>query len=279
MPCFQRSWETAWSGVAAALANQMLLLLLLLLCTGTPSYNGCLLAGLRCGRLDLTWLDCTPLCAQVMDEREELCRAVAWLAANATFDVDARVGGWAAVVESGCLASGHCASYCWARNPTSFQSKHGHDTSNDLAQVHVFELTIRAVGGLLSAHMLIEQVGAGCWCASIVLWLTALVQTVCRNLADARARRCVSASAACGGHGCGAVSARSCMCKPDANCATACATKKRHRTPAWCLVTMAPCCAWRWTSQIASCRRLTHPLACRYPGSTCGGWVWGAGCL
>ena len=39
------------------------------------------------------WLDCNPLCAQVMDEREELRRAVAWLAANATFDVDARVGG------------------------------------------------------------------------------------------------------------------------------------------------------------------------------------------
>lgn len=34
----------------------------------------------------------TPM--QVMDEREELRRAVAWLAANATFDVDARVGGW-----------------------------------------------------------------------------------------------------------------------------------------------------------------------------------------
>ena len=32
-------------------------------------------------------------------------------------------------------------------------------------RVHVFELTIRAVGGLLSAHMLIEQAsgGAGRW--------------------------------------------------------------------------------------------------------------------
>ena len=49
-----------------------------------------------------------------MGEAEELRRAVGWLAANASFDVDARV--------------------------------------------HVFELTIRAVGGLLSAHMLIEQV-------------------------------------------------------------------------------------------------------------------------
>ena len=36
----------------------------------------------------------------------------------------------------------------------------------------MFELTIRAVGGLLSAHMLIEQVGAavavaGCACAML----------------------------------------------------------------------------------------------------------------
>jgi len=56
-----------------------------------------------------------------MGERRQLQEAVRWLAANVTFDVDARV--------------------------------------------HVFELTIRAVGGLLSAHMLIEQVGAGrgCW--------------------------------------------------------------------------------------------------------------------
>ncbi|KAL4439416.1 hypothetical protein ABPG77_008745 [Micractinium sp. CCAP 211/92] len=49
----------------------------------------------------------------VMGERQQLRDAVRWLAANATFDVDARV--------------------------------------------HVFELTIRAVGGLLSAHMLLEQ--------------------------------------------------------------------------------------------------------------------------
>ncbi|EFN53006.1 hypothetical protein CHLNCDRAFT_7049, partial [Chlorella variabilis] len=49
----------------------------------------------------------------VMGEQQRLQDAVRWLAANVTFDVDARV--------------------------------------------HVFELTIRAVGGLLSAHMLIEQ--------------------------------------------------------------------------------------------------------------------------
>lgn len=49
-----------------------------------------------------------------MGEQQQLQEAVAWLSANATFDVDARV--------------------------------------------HVFELTIRAVGGLLSAHMLIQEV-------------------------------------------------------------------------------------------------------------------------
>ncbi|KAL4855837.1 Alpha-mannosidase I [Chlorella vulgaris] len=49
----------------------------------------------------------------VMGEQQRLQEAVRWLAANVTFDLDARV--------------------------------------------HVFELTIRAVGGMLSAHMLIEQ--------------------------------------------------------------------------------------------------------------------------
>ena len=58
-----------------------------------------------------------PALVQVMGERERLREAVRWLAANVTFDIDARV--------------------------------------------HVFELTIRAVGGMLSAHMLLEQVGAG----------------------------------------------------------------------------------------------------------------------
>ena len=53
------------------------------------------------------------LLAQVMGKGDELRAAVATLAANASFNVDARV--------------------------------------------HVFELTIRAVGGLLSAHMLIQQ--------------------------------------------------------------------------------------------------------------------------
>jgi hypothetical protein len=57
-----------------------------------------------------------PALLQVMGEREQLREAVRWLAANVTFDIDARV--------------------------------------------HVFELTIRAVGGMLSAHMLLEQVGA-----------------------------------------------------------------------------------------------------------------------
>lgn len=52
-----------------------------------------------------------------MGEQQRLQEAVRWLAANVTFDLDARV--------------------------------------------HVFELTIRAVGGMLSAHMLIEQVRRG----------------------------------------------------------------------------------------------------------------------
>lgn len=52
----------------------------------------------------------TPM--QVMDEREELRRAVAWLAANATFDVDARVGGMPGQVHARLGCSARCRRSC-----------------------------------------------------------------------------------------------------------------------------------------------------------------------
>ena len=167
---------------------------------------------------------------QVMGEGEALREAVAWLGANATFDVDARV--------------------------------------------HVFELTIRAVGSLLSAHMLIEQVRTqGGRRARAGSWLSTGVAAGAGRLARRGCLQVLPTAAASRPPHAPAVPTRLAPL-----CRARCPARCPARTRAWCPGTMAACCAWPWTSPTASCPHSKRPPACRCPGSTCARWCcWGGG--
>lgn len=119
-----------------------------------------------------------------------------------------------------------------------------------LLQVHVFELTIRAVGGLLSAHMLIEQVGVGLSGSLSPTALGSMPGFVpgCRCLRDVSlAARLLSRAHRGSRRGCVCTARTSARPASQRALTPASTPLLPHRTPSWCPAMTAPCCAWLWT--------------------------------